>query len=154
MTRNLYKLTSHLLPLIAFLFIANVGKGAEVDLWTKEVIAYAEQGSAWAQFSLGLMYDNGTGVPQDNKEAAKWYRKAAEQGVARAQSNLGLRYYKGQGVLKDDVNDYAWAYAGSANGNDQGSKNRDIIAKEMTPEQIAEAQKLSKVWFEKFQPKE
>ncbi len=42
----------------------------------------AEQGVAKAQFKLGLMYDNGRGVPQDYAEAVKWYRKAAEQGYA------------------------------------------------------------------------
>ena len=47
----------------------------------------------------------------------------------------------------------SWFNVGSANGSDQGSKSRDIIAKEMTPEQVAEAQKLSKVWFEEYQPK-
>jgi hypothetical protein len=47
----------------------------------------------------------------------------------------------------------SWFNVGSANGSDQGSKNRDSIAKRMTPEQIAEAQKLSKVWFELYQPK-
>jgi hypothetical protein len=36
------------------------------------------------------MYQNGRGVPQDYKTAAKWYRLAAEQGLANAQSNLGL----------------------------------------------------------------
>jgi len=44
----------------------------------------AEQGHAGAQFSLGLMYDNGWGVPEDDAEAAFWYRKAAEQGEVRA----------------------------------------------------------------------
>ena len=34
-------------------------------------------------------YDDGYGVPEDKKEAAKWYRKAAEQGLALAQTNLG-----------------------------------------------------------------
>jgi hypothetical protein len=52
------------------------------------------------------------------------------------------------------VNAYAWFNVSSANGSDNGSDNRGIIAKEMTPEQIAKAQELSKVWFEKFQPKE
>ena len=28
------------------------------------------------------MYYNGEGVPQDYKEAVKWYTKAAEQGLA------------------------------------------------------------------------
>ena len=47
------------------------------------------------------MYDKGQGVPQDDKEAVKWYRLAAEQGDAYAQSNLGVTYEKGQGVPQD-----------------------------------------------------
>ena len=50
----------------------------------------AEQGDARAQFNLGLMYDNGEGVPQDYKSALKWYTLAAEQGHADALYNLGL----------------------------------------------------------------
>jgi uncharacterized protein len=38
-----------------------------------------------AQFVLGLMYDNGQGVPQDYAAAGEWYRKSAEQGNAFAQ---------------------------------------------------------------------
>ena len=49
MTSNPSKFISHLLPLVAFLFIANVGKGAEVEAWTKALIARAEQGEAEAQ---------------------------------------------------------------------------------------------------------
>ena len=40
----------------------------------------AEQGYDIAQYNLGVMYENGQGVPQDYKEAVKWYRLAAEQG--------------------------------------------------------------------------
>jgi len=39
---------------------------------------------------LGLIYSKGQGVPQDYKEAVKWYRLSAEQGVAQAQYNLGV----------------------------------------------------------------
>ena len=67
----------------------------------KEWKPLAEQGHAEAQFNLGLMYDNGQGVPQDYKEAARLYRLASEQGLAEAQSNLGLMYKKGQGVPQD-----------------------------------------------------
>jgi hypothetical protein len=35
------------------------------------------------------MYDNGQGVPQDDKTALKWYRLAAEQGSAVAQEQYG-----------------------------------------------------------------
>ena len=38
----------------------------------------AEQGHVTAQFSLGVMYLNGKGVPQDYSEAVKWYQLAAE----------------------------------------------------------------------------
>ncbi len=42
----------------------------------------AEQGFAPVQYNLGLMYENGRGVPQDDAEARRWYWKAAEQGHA------------------------------------------------------------------------
>ena len=61
----------------------------------------AEQGNAAAQFSLGLMYADGEGVPKDDAEAVRWYRLAAEQGNAAAQFSLGLMYADGEGVPKD-----------------------------------------------------
>jgi uncharacterized protein len=63
----------------------------------------AEQGSAVAEFYLGMMYDAGLGVAQDFTEAAKWYRRAADQGYAEAQLSLGVRYRWGRGVAKDDA---------------------------------------------------
>ena len=42
----------------------------------------AEQGHASAQYSLGLMVQQGEGVAQDDAQALDWYRKAAEQGNA------------------------------------------------------------------------
>ena len=48
----------------------------------------AEQGYAEAQFNLGLKYFNGQGVPQDYKEAVRWYRLSAEQGDEGAQNHL------------------------------------------------------------------
>ena len=47
------------------------------------------------------MYQNGQGVPQDYKEAVKWYLKAAEQGNAIAQNHLGVMYDQGKGVTQD-----------------------------------------------------
>jgi uncharacterized protein len=40
------------------------------------------------------MYDLGQAVPQNNAEAAKWYRLAADQGRDDAQYQLGHLYYK------------------------------------------------------------
>jgi len=55
---------------------------------------------AVAQINLGRMYQNGWGVTKDNKEAAKWYHKAAEQGHDTSQWKLGKMYPNG---YKEDV---------------------------------------------------
>ena len=68
----------------------------------------ADQGNPQAQFNLGVIYENGRGVPQDYAEAVRWYRKAAEQGFADAQENLGYMYSKGQGVPQDYAEAVHW----------------------------------------------
>jgi len=104
----------------------------------------AEQGYANAQSNLGLIYDNGQGVLQDYKEAARWYRKAAEQGVADAQYNLGLMYFSGQGVPQDYKKAYAWLNLAASQGNAEAANIRDYLADRfMTPQQIASAQELT-----------
>jgi TPR repeat protein len=70
----------------------------------KSLKALAEKGDARAQNNLGLRYSIG----QDDREAVKWYRKAADQGYAEAQYTLGRMYYKGQGMEKDDEEAVKW----------------------------------------------
>jgi TPR repeat protein len=94
------------------------------------------------------MYREGAGVQQELREAARWYRAAAERGEARAQNNLGNMYVKGQGVPQDYVMAHKWFNLSGANGNENGLKNRDKIAKEMTGPQLAEAQRLARNWHE------
>ena len=62
---------------------------------------YARQGNAEAQLYLGVIYAIGQGVPQDYREAVKWYRLAADQGLADAQFSLGVTYHTGKGVPQD-----------------------------------------------------
>ena len=68
----------------------------------REWTPLAEQGDASAQSFLGWMYDNGQGVPQNDKTAVKWYTLAAEQGIATAQFNLGLMYDEEKSVPQND----------------------------------------------------
>ncbi len=121
---------------------------AEAVKWYRKA---AEQGLAGAQHNLGLMYAQGQGVPQDYAEAVKWYRKAAEQGVAYAQGSLGKMYANGQGVPQDYVQAHMWYSLAASRlppGSDRDTvvENRDIVAAKMTPEQIAEAQRLAREW--------
>lgn len=68
----------------------------------------ADQGEAEAQCTLGDMYANGNGVPQDDERAVAWYRKAAEQGAAAGQFKLGFMYAQGRGGPLDSEQSVAW----------------------------------------------
>src|SRR5271157_3614753 len=105
----------------------------------------AEQGDARAQTSLAGMYYNGQGVEQDYAEAAKWLRKAAEQGYAPAQADLGVMYWNGQGVPQDVVAAYMWLNLAATQEPD-AVRERDVAASQMTPDEIAEAQRLASEW--------
>ncbi len=106
----------------------------------------AEQGAAAAQNNLGVAYAFGRGVAKDDREAVRWFRLAAEQGYANAQFRLGGRYAFGQGVAKDVVRAYTWFNLAAAQGEEKAGELRELIAKEMTRAQIAEAQRLSREW--------
>ena len=110
----------------------------------REWTPLAEKGNASAQGNLGWMYDEGLGVPQDYKTAVKWYRLAAAQGLAVAQYNLGSMFYKGQGVPQDNVYAHMWLNIAASSGDTDAVKNRDIVAKKMTPADISTAQKLAR----------
>ena len=113
---------------------------AEAVKWYRKA---AEQGDDFAQFNLGLRYQRGEGVPENDAEAVKWYRKAAEQGNASAQLNLGYMYFKGDGVSENYVEAYKWLNLAAAQGNQMSKSNKNILARKMTTQQIAEAQRLS-----------
>ena len=53
-------------------------------------------------------------------------------------------YALGQGVIQDNVYAHMWGNLGASNGNENGEKLRDIVAKEMTPSQIEKAQDLAR----------
>jgi Sel1 repeat len=67
------------------------------------LLPLAQDGSAIAQYDLGILYAKGEDVPIDYAEAVGWFRKAANQGLAPAQYAMGLAYAHGQGVQKDDA---------------------------------------------------
>ena len=112
----------------------------------------ADQGIAVAQVTLGFMYADGDtrALPQDDAEAVRWFRLAADQGDVGAQYNLGLMYGNGRGVPQDDVQAHMWfnLAASRMTGEDReiAVRSRDRVADGLTPEQIAEAQRLAREW--------
>ena len=59
---------------------------------------------------------------------------------------LGNFYKNGQGVAKDDVVAYMWLKLSEAGSAVNGRSTRDLLAKEMTPKQITEAERMSQEW--------
>ena len=93
---------------------------AEAVAW---LLQAAKRGDSEAQLGLGVMYERGRGVTQDDAEAVRWYRLAtdqgstgtmlgirriAEQGNAEAQLVLGGMYFSGKGVAQDTREALRW----------------------------------------------
>jgi TPR repeat protein len=134
----------HLLGLMYYM-----GRGVQRDY--KQAFAWhykaALQGKADAQYVIGAMYYTGNAVPQDQQLAVTWFRKAAEQGHPDAQHALGLMYrYHVAGMPQDVVLAYMLWNLAAANGNANATEQRASIARQMTQEQIEEAQSLSRNW--------
>ena len=137
------------------------GRYTQAAFWYRKA---AEQGHDEAQKSLGDLYDEGQGVPQDDAQAVFWYRKAAEQGNADAQDELGDLYLSGKGVARDYAEAYFWfdlAAAGEQDASDeqnasdskQVAKARDEAASHLTPADLFRAQERAAKWFEAHQAK-
>ncbi|MEN8195454.1 MAG: tetratricopeptide repeat protein, partial [Pseudomonadota bacterium] len=102
-------------------------------------------GNSAPQLFIGVMYDNGQGVAQDDSAAADWYRQSAERDNMIAQIRLAIMYRDGRGVAEDRVK--AWFWAGMAARKEDHmhrigkALQRDLKAV-MTPEELAEAEDL------------
>lgn len=76
-------------------------KNADYATVLKEAKLLSEQGDARGYWSLGWLYEQGLGVPQDYKLAGAWYQKAAQLGIPDAQNRLGWLCENGKGVSQD-----------------------------------------------------
>ena len=106
----------------------------------------ADQGNATAQYRLGHLYNDGTGVTQDYVQALRWYRLAADQGIAAAQFELGTMYENGQSVPQNFVLAHMWFNLSASQGDKAAALNRDELEISMNPVQITLAQKLAREW--------
>ena len=118
----------------------------------------AEQGHTLSQVELGAANLSGRGVSRDYKAATYWYRQAADAGNLEAQFNLGIVYYGGLGVPQDYVEAHKWWNLAASDyqpgkERDLTASFRDDVAKRMTPDQIAEAQRLAREWKIKKRPR-
>lgn len=114
---------------------------------TAELRAKAEAGDPKAQASLGLKIINGADGLRKNPQATErlWLR-AAKQGHTIAQMNLGLLYSRSALGEKDPAKAYCWAKLSLQRGNQRAKQLVEKLEKDLTPEQIAEADAFVKAF--------
>ena len=84
----------------------------------QELVKEAKKGNAEAQYQLGNRYSFGhDGVKENDKEAFRWYLKAAEQDYSDAQSSLVHMYCDGDGTEQNYIEAMKWARRAAENGN-------------------------------------
>ncbi len=113
----------------------------ETRLWHRAVEGHRE-----AQFELGEKQFN-DGAPEDKRAAWYWLCLAAQQRHAEAQYRLGMFYREGlDPVRRDLAKAYLW-YELAADGRAPGAaRDRAAVAKELTPAQIAAAERRAIEW--------
>jgi len=115
----------------------------------------AMKGDAAAENAIGLRYFQGApkeGIRQDEKEAFRWFNKAAEDGSLPAQAKLSFLYWSGRGVPKDINKAYFWTVLARARG-DQGNKDlATVLSSGMTRSQAASIEQQADMWLHDHQP--
>lgn len=84
--------------------------------------ALAERGNAEANFNLGILYEDGLGVPKDAARALQYFERSAEGGNQRAQYRLGLLYAAGGAVPPDPARSRKWLEAAALQGDAEAAR--------------------------------
>jgi TPR repeat protein len=103
----------------------------------------AENGSTEAMIVLGRLSRTGVGVLQNFSLSAKWLQTAAARGNPEGMLEMGRLYRDGIGVEKDLVRAYVWFNRASAARNIDAVREREMIARTLTPQELKEAQNQS-----------
>lgn len=106
----------------------------------------ADQGIPPAQYTIGILYEVGSGVRQDYAEAARWCRKAAEHGDRFAQTSLGVLYHKGQGVPGDYVEAANWYRMAAEQGDTFAQINLGVLCAK--GQGVRQDYVLAHMWFD------
>ena len=116
----------------------------------------AQNGDPVAENSLGLRYfqgDETNGVKRDEKQAFRWFSRAAEHGSLAAQAKLGFLYWGGRGVSKDVNQAYFWTVIARTRGDEQNKDLAAVLASGMTREQAAAIEQRADLWLQQHMAK-
>lgn len=114
---------------------------------TKEAVEWLRQavegGNTAAMVELGRVYRTGVGVLQDYQQATRWIERAALEGDAEGMLELGRLYREGVLLERDPVLAYVWFNRAATALNMTAVRERDEIARQLSPTELAEGQRRS-----------
>jgi TPR repeat protein/putative methionine-R-sulfoxide reductase with GAF domain len=116
----------------------------------------ALSGDPVAENSLGLRYFQGdelNGIKRDEKQAFRWFSRAAEHGSLSAQAKLGFLYWGGRGVSKDVNQAYFWTVVARSRGDEENKDLATVLASGMTREQAAAIEERAELWLQQHMAK-
>jgi TPR repeat protein len=112
------------------------------------VLALAAMLALSVTASAGSLEDGLVAYARGNYAVAlKLWLPHADQGHAEAQNNLGVIYANGRGVPQDYVSAHMWFSLAADHGFERGRTSYERLAKRMTPDQVTEAQRLTREWM-------
>lgn len=115
----------------------------DFEVAAREFSLLAAKGNKEGQYHLGLLYEEGQGVPKQFDEAVSCYTKAAAQGYVDAYFALGEIYISRSTPKIDRVSAYRWLELAAQHGHPRGQDEFERNKKAMTAEQLDEAAKQS-----------
>lgn len=101
-------------------------------------------------FVLVLVLFVGSACWAENNYLDKIIEKA-ERGDSNALMNLSTMYFLGATIPKDNIEAYKYVSIAFSYGEDTALRNLRIIEREMTQEQVDEAQRLANLWIEEHE---
>ena len=108
----------------------------------------ADSGDAKAENALGLRYATGDGVNLDEREAARWFTRAAEQGNVNAQSKLGSLYWVGRGVPQNLNQAYIWTVLARAGGDEASKALAAVLGSHLSRPQARTIEQQADAWLQ------
>ncbi len=106
----------------------------------------AERGYSLAEENLSQLYHAKSPL-LDEEKSFQWALRAAEHGRPEAQYNTCYSYADGLGVTREMVEAYKWCYIAARHGQRQAPGNRDHLAQQMRPDEIAKGREAAERWL-------
>jgi TPR repeat protein len=132
---------------------------AQAMTWYRKA---ADAGYPPAEQAVGIMTMAGRGLVKDAKGATEWFRRAAEHGLPEAQVQLAGDTLSGIATADgkpDKVEAMKWLLLGAEKMPDPLSKQvaintRETLGKQMTPQELGEAELRAEGWQKQHAPPE